>query len=203
MYRYEAVLGTRIAEILDDVASLRIELFRQYPYLYDGNLEYERNYLKGLSENDKSFVVAAYMDDQVVGAATALPLSSNAEILDGVRERFFRAGFDPQACYYYSEILVRPSQRRRGISKEFYRRRREMALQLGYSTVCFSALNTEEIDSPAPPDYFDPSEMWRGMGFIQHRDIYVDYEWPTLRPDGTTLDMTHRLYFWTRHLESD
>ena len=203
MLRYEAVLGSGIAEMLDDVASLRIELFRHYPYLYDDDLGYEKNYLKGLSENEESFVVAAYRDDEVVGAATALPLLSSAEILNGVREHFSRAGFSPSTCYYYSEILVRPAQRYHGIAKEFYRRRDETAIRLGYSTVCFAALNAEEIRSPRPSDYFDPSDMWRRMGFVQHRDIYVDHRWPTLQPDGTTLEMKHRLYFWIRHLETD
>ena len=200
MLRYVSGVGSGIVEILEDVARLRIELFRDFPYLYDGNLEYERNYLAGLSENEESFVVAAYQDDEAVGAATALPLSSNAEILDGVQDRFSRAGIRPEDCYYYSEILVRPSHRRRGISKEFYRQREETALRLGYSAACFSALKIEEIASPRPPDYFDPSDMWQRMGFHRHGDICVDYHWPTLQADGTTVDMKHRLYFWSHGL---
>lgn len=201
MYRYESLVGPEIIPVLDDVARLRVELFRDYPYLYNGNLEYEKNYLKGLAGNEKSFVAAAYHGGEVVGAATALPLLSDAEILDGVRERFVRAGIEPAACYYYSEILVRPAHRRRGISSEFYRRRKEMALDIGFSVACFAALDTGDSGMTAPPDYFDPSGMWRRMGFSRHRDIHVDYHWPTLQPDGSTADMAHRLYFWTRRLE--
>ncbi|NBO21620.1 MAG: GNAT family N-acetyltransferase, partial [Rhodobacteraceae bacterium] len=40
-----ALTGPAVAEVLDDVARLRIAVFRDWPYLYDGDLNYERRYL--------------------------------------------------------------------------------------------------------------------------------------------------------------
>lgn len=34
--------GDTLTSALDDVARLRISVFRDWPYLYDGDLEYER-----------------------------------------------------------------------------------------------------------------------------------------------------------------
>jgi len=38
----EILTGGRLAQGLDAVARLRIEVFRAHPYLYDGSLDYER-----------------------------------------------------------------------------------------------------------------------------------------------------------------
>ena len=42
---YEALTGADVRTVLDDVARLRISVFRDFPYLYDGSLDYERDYL--------------------------------------------------------------------------------------------------------------------------------------------------------------
>ena len=34
--------GADLKRTLDDLARLRIEVFRDWPYLYDGDLDYER-----------------------------------------------------------------------------------------------------------------------------------------------------------------
>ncbi|MEC7259057.1 MAG: GNAT family N-acetyltransferase, partial [Pseudomonadota bacterium] len=39
--------GAALDGALDDVARLRIAVFRDWPYLYDGDLAYERDYLEG------------------------------------------------------------------------------------------------------------------------------------------------------------
>ena len=40
-----AVHGDGLLPYLDDLAALRIAVFREWPYLYEGNLGYEANYL--------------------------------------------------------------------------------------------------------------------------------------------------------------
>ena len=39
------VSGIAVEPWLDELADLRIRIFRDYPYLYDGSVEYERDYL--------------------------------------------------------------------------------------------------------------------------------------------------------------
>lgn len=38
--------GKEIGDALDDLAALRVKVFREWPYLYEGSLDYERNYLR-------------------------------------------------------------------------------------------------------------------------------------------------------------
>jgi len=42
--RIQIVKGSAILSHLEDIARLRIQVFREWPYLYDGSMEYEREY---------------------------------------------------------------------------------------------------------------------------------------------------------------
>ena len=41
----------------DDVAALRIAVFRDWPYLYDGTVEYERSYLESYRNSPAAVLV--------------------------------------------------------------------------------------------------------------------------------------------------
>ena len=43
--------GPDLNNYIDNIARLRIEVFRDFPYLYDGTMEYERNYLQTYSRS--------------------------------------------------------------------------------------------------------------------------------------------------------
>ena len=51
--------GDDIRRHLDAVAALRIDVFRDWPYLYDGSLDYERRYLRPYVDSPGAVVVGA------------------------------------------------------------------------------------------------------------------------------------------------
>ena len=69
--------GESLAAALDDVARLRIAVFRDWPYLYDGNADYERDYLRAY-RSPGAVVVAAMDGARIVGAATGAPMGAAA-----------------------------------------------------------------------------------------------------------------------------
>ena len=66
-------------QILEDLANLRIDVFREYPYLYEGDLEYEKKYLGRYFSAQQSYVVGVYDQGRMVGATTAILLSEEDE----------------------------------------------------------------------------------------------------------------------------
>ncbi|SFR41775.1 hypothetical protein SAMN05216203_0117 [Marinobacter daqiaonensis] len=54
-----ALSGQEVLPYLDDLARLRIEVFRAFPYLYDGDMGYERRYLATYADSPESFFVLA------------------------------------------------------------------------------------------------------------------------------------------------
>ncbi|NQZ72604.1 MAG: hypothetical protein HRT60_05995, partial [Dinoroseobacter sp.] len=71
--------GNSLSEALDDVAALRISVFRDWPYLYDGDKEYERRYLSVYAENSDAILIGAFDGERLIGAATGTPLEDHAD----------------------------------------------------------------------------------------------------------------------------
>ena len=71
MISLRALSGADLEAALDDVAHLRITVFRDWPYLYDGSLDYERAYLESYRNNAGALLVGAFDGDRLVGASTS------------------------------------------------------------------------------------------------------------------------------------
>ncbi len=75
--------GDDIRSVLPDLARLRMVVFRDWPYLYDGTLEYEQEYLAKFAAAKGAVCIAAYDGAQMVGASTASPMAeTDAEFIE-------------------------------------------------------------------------------------------------------------------------
>jgi len=55
--RVQAMPGAAIGAHVGDIAALRIAVFREWPYLYDGDVDYEASYLSTYMRSPDSVVV--------------------------------------------------------------------------------------------------------------------------------------------------
>ena len=81
----KCVFGEEAASHAADLARLRIAVFREYPYLYDGDMAYEKYYIQQYVQSPGSVIVLAMDGDTIVGASTALPLADEADLPTLVR----------------------------------------------------------------------------------------------------------------------
>ncbi|MBL0915919.1 MAG: GNAT family N-acetyltransferase, partial [Sphingopyxis sp.] len=65
------VTGAGLAEVIPALARLRIAVFCDFPYLYDGDAAYEASYLADFAAADGSVIVVARDGAEIIGAATA------------------------------------------------------------------------------------------------------------------------------------
>ena len=79
--RIEALRGVRLREHLPDVARLRIEVFRAFPYLYDGDHDYEARYIAAFAASPNAAIVGAFDGPSLVGASTAAPLATQTRAM--------------------------------------------------------------------------------------------------------------------------
>ncbi len=97
----ETLSGAAVAPAIADLARLRVEVFREFPYLYNGDPNYERKYLRKYVDLPESTLVVARSRGAIVGVSTALPLlSAEAEVIAPFR----KSGIDPAQVYYFGEI---------------------------------------------------------------------------------------------------
>lgn len=187
--------GNRVAPHLDDLARLRIAVFRDYPYLYDGDPDYERRYLATYAGHPGSVFVLAIADGVVVGASTGVPMAGEPE---AVQAPWRSAGVDPAGVFYFGESVLLPRWRGQGIGHAFFDAREAHARALGgFRLTSFCAVERPS-DHPARPPHWRPLDgFWQSRGYRRHDGLACTLHW---REVGDAEDTPHHLAFWSRPL---
>jgi hypothetical protein len=94
-------------------------VFADWPYLYEGDADYEARYLSRFAASPGAVMVAARDGGgRMVGAATAAPLADHA---DEFAAPFARAGLDPADFFYLAESVLLARVPRAGRRTDFLR----------------------------------------------------------------------------------
>lgn len=190
-----SLVGEEIKPILPDLARLRIIVFRDWPYLYDGTIEYEEKYLAKLAEAKGAVCVVARDGDAVVGASTAAPMIEHA---DEFAEPFENAGYDLNKVFYCGESVLLTSHRGHGIGNAFFDHREAHARKLGgftYSTFCRVV---RPDDHPLKPkDYRPLDPFWNKRGYAPVDGLVASYAWKDIDQSEET---EHLMQFWVKTL---
>ncbi|GGX58713.1 GNAT family acetyltransferase [Tateyamaria omphalii] len=192
--RIETLTGPALTEALDDVAKLRLAVFRDWPYLYEGDAAYERRYLEVYEQSDRAVVVVAYDGDWMVGAATAAPLAEHA---DAFSDAFDGTDFNVNACFYCGESVLLPRFRGRGVGHRFFDVREAHARDLGYANMCFASV-LRPPDHPLRPSTYRPLDpFWEGRGYKRMPGVVAQFMWKDVDQAGET---EKPLQFWVKDL---
>ncbi|BCX50221.1 GNAT family acetyltransferase [Haloferula helveola] len=184
-----------LADRIEELAALRIAVFREWPYLYDGTLDYERRYLATYLENPRARVVVADADGCLIGMSTCLPLGDE---VDEFKKPIVRAGHDPDRGFYFGESVLLPDHRGKGIGREFMEARLEAARdEGGMDYCCFCAVVRAEDDPRRPSDYRPLDPFWMKMGFAPMDGVEASFDWKEV---GASDETPHRMRFWMRRL---
>lgn len=184
--------GPALAAALDSLARLRIAVFRDYPYLYQGTVADEAEYLADFFSSPDAVLVAARDGENIVGAATASPMRDQGA---DFRARFAEAGFDPEALFYFGESVLLPDYRGRGIGHAFFDAREKAARELGASGAAFAAV-IRPADHPARPSSYRPLDpFWRARGYAAVPGLTVEMDWKEVGEDRAS---AKQLQVWIR-----
>jgi len=190
----ETISGKALSPLLPALARLRVEVFRAWPYLYDGSAQYEHRYLDAYASAPGGAFVVCRDGAEIVGAATCVPM---AEGQAEVRDAFLAAGRDPAQVCYFGESVLRPAYRGQGIGVAFFAAREAHARQLGLSEAAFCAVDRAPDDPRRPPDYVPLDGFWTRRGYVKQPDLHVTFSWQEV---DATAEVANRLTFWTRRL---
>lgn len=192
--RVQPLTGPALDAVLDDVARLRIAVFRDWPYLYDGDLDYERGYLRPYRDNPRAIVVGAFDGATLVGAATGTPMEDHA---DDFAAPFAGTGVALPDIFYCAESVLLPGYRGRGIGLAFFDAREGHARALGRRHVAFCAVQ-RPADHPArPTDYRPLDAFWRARGYAPLPGVIARFRWKDV---GEPAETEKPLQFWMRTL---
>jgi GNAT superfamily N-acetyltransferase len=195
MVRVRSLTGRRLAEALPAAARLRIAVFRDWPYLYDGSLAYEEKYLAKLAAAEGAVIVAACDGGEIVGCATAAPLV-NVEV--DFAAPFRARGLDVARIFYCGESVLLPAYRGRGLGHAFFDHREAQARALGGFTHAAFCAVVRPDDHPLRPQNYRPLDaFWQKRGYARIEGLVCRFSWKDIDQPAET---EKPMQFWMREL---
>ena len=188
--------GQEVEDHLQDLAHLRIAVFREWPYLYEGSLDYEKKYLQVYTQSKRSIVCLLKDGSKTVGATTGLPLSDEAEeFIKPFRDN----SYDIDKIFYFGESIILPKYRGHGLGKDFFELREKHAQQaLGDNLeyTCFGSIQRPLQHPLCNPQYYQlVYGLWKQHGYVPHPELVAHIPWQDI---GEKVETEKPLIFWLK-----
>lgn len=195
MLELKRLSGDALKQYIPELASLRIEVFRDFPYLYDGDTEYEARYLQTYIQCPESVIVLAFDGDKVVGASTGIPLKFETE---EVKAPFIKAGLNIDEIFYCGESVLISKYRGQGAGVAFFDHREDHARELGgYQYSCFCGVQRPDDHPRRPAGYRPLDNFWRKRGYEKHPELHTTFSWKEI---GEADESPKPMTFWMKAL---
>jgi GNAT superfamily N-acetyltransferase len=189
------VAGADLPPFIPALARLRITVFRDWPYLYDGDQDYEESYLRIYAESPRAAIVLAFDGEAVVGASTCVPLADETE---NVQAPFRAAGIAIDRVFYFGESILLESYRGSGAGVRFFEEREAHARHTSVCDIAAFCAVQRPLDHPGRPANAIPLDaFWRRRGFTSYPNLACDMQWKEV---GAAEETSHRLSFWLKSL---
>lgn len=186
------LVGKEIQQILPELGALRIQVFRDFPYLYEGNLAYEENYLQIYTSSEESIVVGIYDDNRLIGATSGIPLMQETT---EIQKAFISTNISVETVFYFGESIILPAYRGKGLGHLFFDKREQHALKLGYTTTAFCSVIRPEKHPLKPVNYRDNSVFWSKRNYLPQDGMICQMSW---LDRGETEETVKDLQFWIK-----
>ncbi|MCC5940196.1 MAG: hypothetical protein JJU37_01535 [Balneolaceae bacterium] len=190
----KTVHGKQLEPFLNSLAKLRIRVFREFPYLYDGSIAYEEKYLRTYLNSSNSIAILVFDGEHMVGASTGLPITDET---DEFIQPFADADMDPETVFYCGESILLPEYRGLGIYSKFINKREIHAKKLGFSTITFCAVSRRDDHPLMPKDYIPLDEIWKKYGYRKRPDLHTTYRWKDIDEEE---ESDKKMVFWIKEL---
>ncbi|RVT84236.1 N-acetyltransferase [Rhodobacteraceae bacterium CCMM004] len=190
------ITGQDVEDALDDLARLRIAVFHDFPYYYDGDFAYERRYMESYRDNDRAVLVGAFDGRRIVGAATGMPLEDNEP---QYVQAFTEAGYDPDTVFYCAESVLMPDYRGRGVGHAFFDHREDHARRLGRRWSTFCSVMRPDDHPGRPEDYVPLDGFWEKRGYARMDGLTTFYHWKDRGDDAETIK---EMQVWMKDLSA-
>ena len=191
--KIETLRGREIIPYIHKIAALRIAIFREYPYLYEGDMSYEERYLLMYSRTDDAMLVIVEDNHEVVGAITGLPLTESMEEIKGL---FIEKNIPAERIFYLGEIMLLREFRSKNIGYMLYQQFERAVKELKfYEKIALCEVVRTKNDLRKPGDYKSLNSFWNRQGYVKHPNLVADFSWKEI---GTIEETKHPMVFWIK-----
>jgi GNAT superfamily N-acetyltransferase len=195
MLKFHRLQGQEGREYLLPLAELRLKVFSEFPYLYEGSLEYEKNYLETYFKAQHSFIFLIEENKKIIGATTGILADEEEE---SFKKPFVDYGLDPEKVFYFGESILMPEFRGKGLGKVFFEEREKFARTLPLvEVISFCAVERSSNHPLRPISYRPLDDFWAMMGFKKESGLITEYDWKDI---DQVKSSKKRMQYWIKRL---
>jgi len=193
----QPLIGEQINKHIDEFAHLRINIFKNYPYLYDGNINYEKEYLKVYLQSQNSVLIGAFYNNELVGGATAILLQDS---YPEVQQLFLAQNYNINNMVYFGESVLLDRFQNSGIGHKFFINRELFALSyknVSYTTFCYV---NRKNDNLKPNTYNEHKlhNLWNTHRYIEDNSLTTYFAWQDI---GDSIETQKPMQFMLKKWE--
>jgi GNAT superfamily N-acetyltransferase len=187
--------GTGLKPYLHSVAKLRMEVFKEYPYFEEPNLDRETQFLKKIFLNKESIGVLIFDNTTLVGMSLGYPLTIEEPSL---HHPFKKRQLDIEAYFFFEDSALLKAYRGRGIGHHFFdAREAHVAHYKKFKHICFCFPDSLEVDPQRPKDFIPLHDFWRKRGYAQHPEMKCTLSWKAI---GEARPTEKQMVYWIKDL---
>lgn len=179
-----------------DIAALRIKVFQDFPYIYEGSIDYEVKYLERYFKAPNGTFIFAFDENaiqKIIGVATALPLAEEEEF---IQKPFVESGYKIEEIFYFGESVLLPEYRGRGIGNCFFDEREKVALSFSQIKITTFCAVQRPTNHPMKPALYKPlDEFWIKRGYKKSSELTSEFEWLDI---GESRETTKKMMYWIK-----
>ncbi len=180
---------------IDGFARLRIDIFAEYPYLYKGDLESEREYISSYLSSPLGRIYALFDGPEPVGMLTCGPMSAEPEYMVCA---FEKGSAKASESFYLGDMLLRKEYRGQGLFPLFFNSAKLFAQENSFRTLSLMCIVNSEDDVGRPKNFRDVVGLCFKLGFRKLAGASIDLDWPSISCGGA--EKTHTLQFYIKDL---
>jgi GNAT superfamily N-acetyltransferase len=199
-YTIKVLTQEKMEPLLPFIATLRINIFKEYPYLYDGDFKEEMDDLEHCAQLPNNALAIAYYKDIPVGFLYGIPLIEFASHFENpVIDLFKNKNLDPTTCYYFGDIIILPEHRGNHLSKELFDTLEAYAQKQGYNSASFIT-ESHDIHPLKPTNYKSLDPLWTSLKY-KKIGLTSYSSWKTHQPDGNIARQRHFADIWFKNFQ--
>lgn len=181
--KIEVFHGPEIAPYIKDIASLCNSIYRDAPYLYNGEDADYNTYVESYTESNDTIICLAFDQQEIIGLALGMPMEQSRDLY---KPTLIEHGFDLQTMYYFGEFGLRNGYQNRGIEISLYAHMEKTIRESG----AFDKIAIWEIEG-------SKNKFLSEFGFLLHPELNFHISWTHI---GDTQETEHLATYSIKNL---
>ena len=178
--RIETFKGNEIAPHIQGIVKLCDRIYREPPYLYNGDDADYTDYIESYSQVNEAIICLAFDGKEAIGLGIGTPMLKTREFY---QQTLIEHGYDLSQLFYLGEFGLKPGYHGLGIEETILLEIENFAKKTG----AFSAMCIWELDN-------SKHEILKKMGFIRHAELNFQIFWTNI---GDELESAHLAVYST------